>query len=101
MNLHLHFAVLFHKVGRETLHIPLVQERNVENPLSPHLVLNVQLEEQLVHPYWTHAVVLGNLCDSDGLRAAQDDAGIVGQRFLLCGDFFEQGVFAFQQSVLL
>ena len=70
MQFHLHFAVLLQKVRGETLHIPLVQERNVENPLTAHLVLNVQLEEQLVHPYRTHAVVLGNLGDGDGLRAA-------------------------------
>ena len=69
VKLYLHLAVLFHEVGRETLHVPLVQVRDVENPLSAHLVLNVQLEEQLVHPYRTHAIVLGNLCDGDGLRA--------------------------------
>ena len=45
------------------MHVPLVQVSDVENPLSAHLVLNVQLEEQLIHAYGTHAVVLGNLCD--------------------------------------
>ena len=74
---------------------------NVENPLTTHLVLNVQSEKQLVHSYGTHAVILCYLSDGDGLRAAQDDACVVGQRFLLCSDFFEQGVFAFPLSVVL
>jgi hypothetical protein len=78
----LHLAILFHKVRRETLHIPLVQIRDVENPLSAYLVLNVQLEEQLIHAYGTHAVVLGNLSDGDGLRAAQDNSCVVGQRYV-------------------
>ena len=64
------------------MHVSLVQVRNVKNPLSAHLVLNVQLEEQLIHAYGSHAVVLGNLCDGDGLRAAQDGSCVVGQRFL-------------------
>ena len=64
-------------------------------------MLNVQLEEQLIHAYGTHAVVLCNLCDGHGLRAAQDDSCVVGQRVLLYGDFFELCISAFEYTVLL
>ena len=89
VELDLYFAVGFHEVRREALHISLVEVRDVEYPLAAHLVLDVETEQQLVEADGTVAVVLGDLGDGDCLRAAQDDASIIRERFLLCGDLFE------------
>ena len=48
-----------------------------------------ELEQQLVEADGAESVVLGDLGDGDRLRAAQDGSRIIGERFLLCGDFFE------------
>ena len=89
VELYLYLPVGFEVVRREALHITLVEVRDVEYPLSAHLVLDVETEQQLVEADGTVAIVLGDLGDGDCLRAAQDDAGIIRKRFLLCGDFFE------------
>ena len=89
VELYLHLPVGFEVVRREALHIALVEVRDVEYPLAAHLVLDVETEQQLVEADGTVAVVLGDLGDGDCLRAAQDDAGIIRERLLLCGDFFE------------
>ena len=89
VELYLHLPVGFEVVRREALHIALVEVRNVEYPLAAHLVLDVETEQQLVEADGTIAVVLGDLGDGDCLRAAQDDAGIIRERLLLRGDFFE------------
>ena len=89
VELDLYFAVRFHEVRREALHITFVEVRDVEYPLPAHLVLDVELEQQLVEADGAESVVLGDLGDGDRLRAAQDGSRIIGERFLLCGDFFE------------
>ena len=89
VELYLHLPVRFEVVRREALHIALVEVRDVEYPLSAHLVLDVEFEQQLVKADGTVAVVLGDLGDGDRLRAAQDDAGIIRERLLLRGDLFE------------
>ena len=59
VELYLHLPVRFEVVRREALHIALVEVRNVEYPLSAHLVLDVEFEQQLVEADGTIAVVLG------------------------------------------
>ncbi len=89
VELDLYFAARFHEVRREALHIALVEVRDVEYPLSAHLVLDVETEQQFVETDGAESVVLGDLGDGDCLRAAQDGSRIIRERFLLCGDFFE------------
>ena len=64
-------------------------------------MLNSQAHQQFIEADGRESVVLSNLGDSDGLRAAQNVSGIVCERLLLRADFFEQGVTALQQAVLL
>ena len=89
VELYLYLPVRFEVVRREALHIALVEVRDVEYPLAAHLVLDVEFEQQFVEADGAESVVLGDLGDGDRLRAAQDGSRIIGERFLLCGDFFE------------
>ena len=101
VDLDLHLAIGRNEVGREALHIALVEVWRVENPLTAHLVLYAETHQQVVEAHGGEAVVLCYLCDGDRLRAAQDVSCIVRERFLLCGDFFEQGIPAFEYPGLL
>ena len=101
VDLDLHLAIGRNEVGREALHIALVEVWRVENPLTAHLVLYAETHQQVVEAHGGEAVVLCYLCDGDRLRAAQDVSCILRERFLLCGDFFEQGIPAFEYPSLL
>ena len=64
-------------------------------------MLNSQTHQQFIEADGRESVVLSNLGDSDGLRAAQNVSGIIRKRLLLQGDFFEQCISAFEYAVLL
>ena len=96
VELDLHLAIGLHEVRRETLYISLTNVRGIEYPLAAHLVLDVEVFQQFVEAHGGESVVLRYLRDGDRLRAAQDVACIVRQRFLLRTDFLEQGVSVFQ-----
>ena len=100
MELHLHLTVLIHEVRRETLYISFVYVRRVEYPLTAHLVLDVLMLQQFVEADGREAVVLCYLGDGDGLRAAQDGACLVGQRFLIGADVLLVGIADFECTVL-
>ena len=101
MDLYLHLPVGFHEVRREALYISAVQERRVENPLTAHLVLDVQMCQQLVEANGTESVVLRYLGDGDRLRAVQDGAGVVRERFLADERRFQFAALHFRFHYLL
>ena len=101
VELDLHLAIGLHEVRRETLYISLIQIRCVENPLTAHLVLDAQMHQQFVEAHGGEAIVLRYLGDGYRLLAAEDGACIVREGFLIGADILQQGITAFQFTVLL
>jgi hypothetical protein len=54
------------------LRITLIRVVLIKKPSLTHLVLDTQLVEQFVEGAPAHAIILGNLCDWNGVLVLQD-----------------------------